>query len=239
VCYAMTVTLFVFANKLTTAANAILLQYTAPLWIAVFSPWFLKERARAVDWLIVALIIAGMALFFLDELTLSGLQGNLLALLSGASFGWMVLFLRRQRSGPGFESIFLGNVLTALVCAPALFRSLPVSHGSVWLGLLLLLVLGLLQLGLSYILYAMAIPHVTALEAMLIPAIEPILNPALVLLVIGEKPGPWAVAGGALVLGAVVVRGMLTMRQGDRPGADVALPGGKRVLPRAGEENSC
>jgi drug/metabolite transporter (DMT)-like permease len=211
VAYSTTVTLFVFANKLTTAANAILLQYTAPIWIAVFSPWFLKERAHWFDWVIMLLILAGIALFFADKLSVAGMWGNILALVTGLAFAWLALCLRKQKDGSAFESVFLGNVLTVLVCSPFMFRSLPHAGGSTWLGCLLLLALGILQLGLSYILYSIAIRHVSALEAMLIPAIEPILNPVLVLLVVHERPGAWAIAGGTIVLGAVAARGLLTV----------------------------
>lgn len=212
ICYALTVTIFVFANKLTTAANAILLQYTAPVWIALCGPWYLNEKARRSDWAIMAVVFAGIALFFLDDLTVTGLWGNLLALASGTSFGWLVLFLRRQKDSSGYESVLLGNALTAALCSPFLFGSAPTAHGSVALGLLLLLVLGVFQLGLSYVCYATAIRHVTALEAILIPALEPILNPLLVLWTLGERPGPWAMVGGALVLGAVTARGLVTLR---------------------------
>ena len=217
IAYAVTVTLFVLANKLTTAANAILLQYTAPVWIVAFSPWFLKESAHRFDWPILAVILAGISLFFLDELTMSGLWGNILALITGASFGWLAMLLRKQKTGSPFESVFLGNMLTALVCLPFLFQSLPSACGSVPLGFILLAVLGVFQLGFSYVLYAKAIRHVTALEAMLIPAIEPILNPTLVLLVLGERPSFRAMVGGAMVLGAVTVRGVLSSRYSPFP----------------------
>lgn len=213
IAYAVTVTLFVMANKLTTAANAILLQYTAPLWVALFGPWFLKESARWFDWPIIGLILAGTALFFLDELTVSGFWGNVTALASGLAFAWMSMLLRRQKAGSPFESVFLGNVLTAVVCFPFMLKGLPSARGSVALGFVLLGVLGAFQLGLSYVFYAQATRHVTALEAMLIPAIEPILNPVLVLLALGERPGMLAVVGGVVVLGAVVARGILSTVQ--------------------------
>jgi drug/metabolite transporter (DMT)-like permease len=212
VSYAATVTLFVFANKLTTAANAILLQYTAPLWIALFSPWFLAERAGRLDWPIMLLILAGVTLFFLDELTVAGFWGNVLALVSGLSFGWVAMFLRKQKSASPFESVFLGNVLTAVCCLPFGSWSAPNANGSVFLGWALLAALGVFQLGCAYLLYASALRHVTALEAMLIPAVEPILNPVLVLLALGERPGPRALAGGALVLGAVTLKAVLSIR---------------------------
>ena len=214
VAYAVTVTLFVAANKFTTAANAILPQYTAPLWIALFSPWFLKESARWYDWPLIALILAGIVLFFLDDLTAKCFLGNVMALTTGLSFAWLAMFLRKQKSGSPLESVFLGNVLTALVCLPFVFGPGPSAHGSAALAWALLAVLGVFQLGLSYILYTAAIRHVTALEAMLIPALEPILNPLLVLLVIGERPGLRAIAGGAMVLAAVAARGVLSMRKG-------------------------
>ena len=212
IAYAVTITLFAMANKLTTAANAILLQYTAPIWIAIFSPWFLKERARWFDWLIMFLILGGIVLFFMDKLTLGGFWGNALALMTGLSFAWVALFFRKQKAGTPFESVFLGNVLAALACSPFFFSSMPTTHGSVALAWLLLGLLGVFQLGLSYVFYSMAIRHVTALEAMLIPALEPILNPIWVLLVLGEVPGPWAIVGGAIVLGSVTARGLLTIR---------------------------
>ena len=210
--YAVTVTLFVLANKLTTAANAILLQYTALLWIAVLSPWALGEPPRRWDWAFIAVILGGTSLFFLDELTVSGFWGNVLALITGFSFGCLALLLRKQKDGSPVESIFLGNVVTALACLPFMLRSAPSAHGSVAMGVLLLLVLGIFQLGLAYALYAEAIRHVTAMEAILIPTIEPILNPTLVLLVLGERPGARSALGGAIVLAAVAARGIMAAR---------------------------
>ena len=202
--YAATVILFVSANKMTTAANAILLQYTAPIFVAVFGFWFLKERTKLVDWLAILFVFAGMSLFFLDELSIDGMWGNIVAILSGVSFAGLAMFMRMQKSGSPIESILLGNIITALIGIPFMFRSMP--DASSWLGLLLL---GVVQLGLSYILYSYAIRHVTALEAVLIPVIEPILNPVWVLIFLGESPGTWAIAGGAIVIVSVTVRCLL------------------------------
>jgi len=213
VAYTGTVVLFVLATKLTTAANAILLQYTAPVYIAAFAPWFLGERARWLDWLLIAVILSGMVLFFLDELTPAGTWGNVCAIASGVCFGWMALFLRKQKAGSPLESMFLGNVIAAAICAPFALGSMPSSHGSVALGWVALGCLGAFQLGVPSILYALAIKRVTALEAMLIPAIEPVLNPVLVACFYPERPGRFAVLGGVIVLGAVVARAILTARQ--------------------------
>lgn len=205
IAYAVTVILFVLANKLTTAANAILLQYTAPIYVALFGAWFLGERATRLDWITIFVVIGGMALFFLDDLTIGGFWGNVCAISSGVTFACVVLFMRKQKNDSPLESIFLGNILTALVGFPFMFEAMP--SASSWTGLILS---GVLQLGLSHVLYAAAIKHVAALEAILIAVIEPILNPLWVFLVVGEAPGPWAFLGGFVVLVSVTIRYVVT-----------------------------
>jgi len=201
VAYAGTVVLFVIANKLTTAANAILLQYTAPIYVALFSPWLLGERADRRDWLTMAIMLGGMALFFMDELSFAGYLGNTIALISGLCFAGLTLFLRRQKNGSALPSLLLGNLLAGAIGLPFMFQSLPDLSSAV--GLLLM---GVVQLGLPYILYAVALRHVRAVEGILIPMIEPVLNPVWVLLMMGEQPGSWAMVGGALILGAALFR---------------------------------
>lgn len=204
VAYVGTVALFVVANKLTTAATAILLQYTAPIYVALLGAWFLKERTTMLDWATIFLVFGGMILFFIDEMSTGGMLGNLYAILSGFCFACMVLFLRKQKNESPLESVFWGNVLTAIIGIPFMFSSMPDTRS--WVGLMLL---GVFQLGISYILYALAIKHVSALEAILIPVIEPLLNPVWVFLVLGELPGPWAFVGGFIVLSAIVGRSVI------------------------------
>ncbi len=201
VAYAGTVVLFVIANKLTTAANAILLQYTAPIYVALFSPWFLGERADRRDWLTLLVMLCGMALFFMDELSLDGYLGNGVALVSGLCFAWLTLFLRRQKNSSALPSLLLGNLLAGVIGLPFMFQSMPDLSSCV--GLLLM---GVVQLGLPYILYALALRHVRAVEGILIPMIEPVLNPVWVFLMMGEQPSPLALVGGAIILGAVLFR---------------------------------
>jgi len=203
VAYAGTVVLFVIANKLTTAANAILLQYTAPIYVALFSPWFLGERADRRDWLTLLVMLCGMALFFMDELSLDGYLGNGIALVSGLCFAWLTLFLRRQKNGSALPSLLLGNLLAGVLGLPFMFQSMPDLSSGV--GLLLM---GVVQLGLPYILYALALRHVRAVEGILIPMIEPVLNPVWVFLMMGEQPSPLALVGGAIILGAVLFRAL-------------------------------
>ena len=211
--YAATVALFVFATRMTTAANAIFLQYTAPIYVALIGRWYLRERALAIDWLVIGVALGGIALFFMDRLTTSGFWGNIIALGSGLAFASVAIFLRKEKAGSPVTSIILGNIIVALAGVPFLFHA-PLAHGDGWR----LLLLGAVQLGLPYVLYASAIKHVTALEATLIPLIEPILNPLWVMLALGERPGAWAIAGAVLVLAAVLLRAAL-MIGGRKPPA--------------------
>lgn len=211
IAYAGTVLFFVAATKLTTAANAILLQYTAPIYVALFSRWFLGERTHWIDWAAIAAVLCGMSLFFVHRLSAEGLWGNILAIVSGLAFAWLALLMRKQKDASPIASVLLGNVLTAVVCLP--FYWTPPATAASWMGLALL---GIFQIGLSYILYSIAIRYVTALEACLIPILEPILNPIWVSLFIGERPGPLEIVGGLIVLAAVTTRGLL-LRPQQRP----------------------
>jgi len=208
VAYAGCTVLFAAANKLTTAANAILLQYTAPVWVALFGAWLLGEHAKRADWLTILAAFLGMGIFLYDGLRLHDLAGIMVAIASGVCFGAMILLLRKQKDGSPIESIILGNVLGCLIGLPAMWSAPPLSGGS----LVSLLLLGIVQLGIPYLLYARALKHVTALEAVLIPVIEPILNPIWVMLVIGEKPSPLALFGGIIVVGAVTWRAVDSIR---------------------------
>jgi len=210
VAFALTVTLFVVATKLTTAANAVLLQYTAPVYVAFLGAWFLGEQTRWFDWFTIVLVIGGMVLFFLDTLTPGNLLGNVCAILSGIGFAFFVLFMRRQKNESPIETVILGNFFTGLIGIPFMFESMPGPFS--WLGLVFL---GVIQLGFSYALYSEAIRHVSALEAILIPGIEPILNPVWVFMMLGERPGKWALVGGFVVLISVTLRSLIAIRRKD------------------------
>ena len=199
--YAGTVILFVSANKLTTAANAIFLQYGAPVYVAILGSIILKEKTTISDWITIAVVIFGMFLFFLDKLQPGNLFGNIIAILSGVAFALYIIFMRKQKDESPIESTLLGNILTAIIGLPFMLNSSPT--GSSWIGIILL---GTVQLGLSYILYSIAIKEVTALEAILIPIIEPILNPIWVFLAMGEAPGKWAFIGGIIILTSITLR---------------------------------
>jgi len=170
----------------------------------------LQERPQWFDWVTIGMALGGMALFFLDDLASGGLLGNALAILSGVSFAFLVLFMRKQRNESPFETVLLGNLLTGVIGLPFMFGSMPDAQS--WVGLFFL---GVIQLGLSYVLYSKAIKHVTAIEATLIPGIEPMLNPIWVFLILGEEPGKWALIGGCIVLISVTLRSLIAVRRRD------------------------
>lgn len=208
IAYALTVILFVSATKLTTAANAILLQYTAPIYVALWSHSMLNERIHKMDWIMIFAALGGMALFFLDQLSFSFMFGNCIAILSGVAFAGFVVLMRKQKAQSPLGSIVLGNFLTACIGLPFMFHSTPSWES--WIGLLLL---GIFQIGIPALFYAKAIRVVTALEGILIPMIEPVLNPIWVFLFLKEKPGFWAIVGGILVLLVIFIRSIFVKNQ--------------------------
>jgi drug/metabolite transporter (DMT)-like permease len=217
---AATTGLFILSNKLTTAANAILIQYSAPVWIALLGVWFLGERATRLDWLTIGLVLSGIALFFFEQLTFDHVAGNLVAFAAGITFAFSAMTLRRvaisHHAGRGpaaapldpLRPLFLGNLIGAVLGAPMMLLDAP-PDATGWAALL---ALGLVQQAAAYLCYAVAIRHATALDAMLVPVIEPILSPLWVALAFGERPGPWALLGGTLVVGSVVLRAILRGR---------------------------
>ena len=202
--YAATSMFFVTATKTTTAANAVLLQFTAPIYVAILSAWLLKEKTKLLDWITIFLVMGGMILFFLDNLSTKSILGNGIAAASGVTFALFIIFMRMQKDGSPLESVLLGNCLTAVIGLPFLAQSAPDAAG--WFCLV---ILGVVQLGIPYILFSWAIKHVTALEAILIPVLEPLLNPVWVFLILGEAPGLLSIIGGFIVISVITVRCVL------------------------------
>jgi drug/metabolite transporter (DMT)-like permease len=214
--------LFITATKMTTAANAIFLQYTAPVYVVLLGYWWLGERPERADWIAMVIILTGMLFFFGDKLSFEGLTGNVLAIISGISMAVMTVSMRRigkgstnlkhaqqgrpSKTSPAYVTL-LGYVLGIMVGLPSLIQE---SFTLQNLGIIAFL--GVFQIGLAFILYATAIQHVQALEATLILTLEPILNPLWVVIVIGETPGPMALLGSALVIAAVTMRAVISAR---------------------------
>lgn len=195
----------VAATKMTTAANAILLAYTAPVYVALLAPVVLGEKTRRADWLFIGVALGGMVLFFLDRLSPTGFWGNILAVGTGLSYAVFTLCMRAGHGGSPISAVIAGHILTALIGLPFLLGDLPTTAGD-WLGLGYL---GVVQQGASLALYVWSIKRLKALEAILLMTFEPIFNPIFVALGYGEVPGPWAVVGGLVVVGAVTLRGVV------------------------------
>lgn len=209
--YAGTLSCFVYANKNTTAANAIFLQYTAPVYILILAPFILREKFRATDLITVVVCLAGMSLFFLETPTAENrlatniFLGNIAALVSGVFFGLYFIFLRHPRSlenkNPAL-SVFYGNIIIVLLMLPIISQNPPAAISSN--DILAILFLGIFQIGIAYILFTKGIAEgVRSLDASIIGFIEPLLNPVWVFLFLGEKPSNWAIIGGAIIIVAV------------------------------------
>lgn len=211
--YAANMLLFVWANKLTTAANTIFLQSASPLYVLLLSPWLLAEPIRARDLGLVLVVGIGLALFFLDAdqtwaTAPNPTLGNVLAVLGGFAWALTVIGLRwigvREREALGAQGAALvaGNLMLLLVCAPAA-PSLDAISPRDWL---LTAYLGVFQLGAAYLLITSAMRQVSALEASLVLLLEPVLNPIWAWALHGERPGPWSLVGGVVILVATAVR---------------------------------
>ena len=210
IAHALTMLLFVAANKTTTAANAILLQYTAPVLTAFIGAVLLNERPRMEHFAALPLAAAGMIIMFFNELGGGNLFGNFLALMSAITLSFYFVFMRMQKDGSPIESILLSHWLTALICVIiSLFLPFPqVTMKS--LGAIA--VLGIVQLGLSSILFSIAIKRVSAVSANLIAVIEPVFNPVWVFIAIGEAPGVNALIGGGIIVLAVTLASVISAR---------------------------
>jgi DME family drug/metabolite transporter len=221
--YAATLVLFVSANKLTTAANAIFLQAAAPLYVLLLSPLLLREPIRRRDLAFMAVVVAGLVVFFVgaEEPATTAPDprtGNVLGFLSGVCYALTLMGLRwmgrRGEDGNALPTVAAGNVIAFLACLPV---ALPLAAGPVdWA---VVGYLGVFQVAAAYILLTAGIRHLSALEASALLLLEPALSPLWAWLVHGERPGAWALAGGALILGATTVKTWQDARRAPEPDA--------------------
>ena len=196
--YGACLTTFVVATKLTTAANAIFLQYAGVVWVLLFSPLVVREPMRGRDAAAVAVAFGGMALFFVGKFEPRGMSGNLMALLSSVFFAALILCLRREHDAAE-SAITWGNIVAAAVLIPFVRHDLSLTPKS--FGVLLFL--GVVQIALAYALFVRGLKHVTATQASLTGMLEPVMNPVWVFLFLGERPSAFAIAGGLVVLTAI------------------------------------
>ncbi|CAN5861743.1 DMT family transporter [soil metagenome] len=212
--YAALLLLFVLATKETSAANAIFLQYTAPLYVLVLEPLLYHEKFRRRDLLTVIACVLGMSLFFVGKLRPQDVTGNLLALASGLCFAFYFLSLRHPSAHKvnRASSVIYGNLLVVVLCAPAGLAALPtISRFDAFA----VLYLGVIQIGVAYTLFTLGMARgIRSLDAGIVGYIEPVLNPIWVFLVLGERPSKWALIGGAIIISAVVVHTTLKAKEG-------------------------
>ncbi|HEV7844217.1 MAG TPA: DMT family transporter, partial [Pyrinomonadaceae bacterium] len=211
--YAALLLLFVVATKLTTAANAIFLQYTAPIYVLLLEPLFYKEKFRTSDMVTVLACIAGMSLFFVGKLRPQDVSGNLAALASGLCFALYVLLLRHPQSQRvnRASSVIYGNLLLVLITAPAGLAALSKIS---WHDGVSVVYLGVIQIGVAYTFFTLGMARgVRSLDAGIVGYIEPVLNPVWVFLFLGERPSTWAITGGAIIITAVIAHTILGARR--------------------------
>jgi drug/metabolite transporter, DME family len=208
--YAAMLVSFVLATRLTTAAHAIFLQSTAPLYVLLLAPWLLREPIRRSDGIYVGVLLTGLVFVLLGTAPVAATapdprSGNLLGLISGLLWALSLIGLRwLGRSGSqtsAMAPVALGNLLAFFAALP---MALPVTAGS-GRDVLVILYLGAIQIGLAYIFLTRALRYVPAFEATALLLLEPVMNPIWAWLVHGEKPGAWALAGGAIILSATLV----------------------------------
>lgn len=210
VIYALLLFLFVWATKKTTAANAIFLQYTAPIYILALAPFVIGEKFRLRDLVTVVVVLAGMSLFFVGDLKFEDYQGNIAALGSGVLLGLYIMLLKHPKAdglNPVITVIY-GNFLLAALNAPTGISAIPTMTVLDWFAVAFL---GIFQIGISYILFIKGVRGGTRpLDASLIGFIEPLLNPVWVFIFVGERPSQWALIGGAIIVTAIAAH---TIRQ--------------------------
>jgi len=213
VLYAVLLVLFVLATKQTTAANAIFLQYTAPVYLLILEPLIYKERFRGRDLITVLVCLGGMTLFFVGQLRPQDVAGNLMALASGLCFALYFLLLRhsKARAVNRASSVIYGNLLAVVILAPvglAAIDKIDVRDAFSFVYL------GVVQLGLAYTLFTLAMARgVRSLDAGIIGYIEPVLNPVWVFLALGERPSKWALVGGTIIIATVFLHTVIEAKQ--------------------------
>ena len=213
----MNLVLFVSANKYTTAANAIVLQYTAPIFVLIVTAFILKRKLRSFEILTVFAALIGIVLFFMDQVSGNGMSGNIMAVASGFFMGIMYALTGEIKDdGERISGLVLGHTALAVICIPLGY--IFTDHSEITLiPILLVVFLGVVQMGVPYSLYGRATALISGVEVSLISMIEPILNPIWVALFYGEIPGSHALIGAVLIIGAVIAYTIIDARSPELP----------------------
>lgn len=211
--------LIIYAYSMTAAANVILLFYTAPIYVAVLGWLFLGERITRLDTIIILVVLGGISLFFLDSLSTGGMLGNILAAICGFIYAVDTVCLRKVKDSSPIALVFWSSLLSALIGIPMLLRDAPMI--TEYRSAIPVVLMGCLNMA-AYYTFSLAIKKVSALEMVVVPCFEPILNPLLVAAVTGEIPGLLAIIGGVIVFGAITMRSVLMLRMEPPGGGDRA-----------------
>ena len=207
-CLSGTTVMFVFANKLTSAAAAILLQFCAPVFIILIELFFYGKKPKLLEIATVAATILGMLLFFIEERDVGGMLGNILAIASGLTFAGVFVCNKRADTDPQ-QSLFLGFLINAVIGLPFALTGVtaaPIAWGAV-------IFLGVVQVGVAYVFFSIGIRSTPALLACLITALEPVLNPVWVALATGERPGLFTLIGGGVIILSIVGYNVMLARK--------------------------
>ena len=200
--YACTSGLFVWANTLTTAGNAIFIQNIAPVWVLLVGPFLLKEKATVSQFISVPISLLGCALFFADDLAPGRTNGNLLAFAASFSYAGLILYLRKLETHEGIAATLYGNLLIIMVCFPIVKNPMEIGLQD-WS---VLAYLGVIQQALAVVIFITAVKHISALEAALLLLLEPLFSPLWAFLLVGEQLGSLAIVGAVIVLLAAIGR---------------------------------
>jgi drug/metabolite transporter (DMT)-like permease len=199
--YAATMITFVIANRLTYSANAIILQYTAPVWACLLGWLYLKEKPNRAQWVSLGLVVIGMLLVFSGALKAGSYTGDLFALISGITFAANSVALRAYKNGNPLDVMICAHIMCFLYSIPFFIVHPPVFTTS---NVFSILFMGILQIGAASVFFVYGIQRIKAVQAMLTSSIEPVLNPLWVLIVTGETPPPSVFLGGTVILAAIL-----------------------------------
>ena len=200
--YSLVLIFFVLATKTTTAANAIFLQSTAPIYVLIFEPLINKTKYEKVNIITIIVCFLGMLLFFTGKLSPGDLKGNIFALLAGVAFAAFFLGMRKNDHKYHFSSIFYGNIIVAIICIPYVYSMQTMSFSNLWM----VVFLGVFQIGLAYTFFSYGLKRILAIEASLLSLVEPVLNPVWVFIGYGEIPSLMAIIGGIIIIAAITAR---------------------------------
>ena len=208
ICMCGVTTLFIVANKLTTAANAIVLQYTAPIWIILLSAFILKKKPQAREIITILVVLVGIVLFFIDGIGAGNTWGNIAAVAAGVFYAGLFL-LNSLPGADALSALFIGQLGTGIILSPLVIKETDFSA----VPIIAVIALGIFQVGLAYIFFNLATSHTSPVTASIINGVEPILSSVLVAVFWGEMLTPLSLIGAVIVVAAILVYNILTSRK--------------------------